>query len=91
MILGIALAFLLQDDKDAQQYATQNTDHPLLKNDQDDGFKPSDTRGWDEQEDYIHREKKDEEIPEKSEMAVTEDKEEKKRSGEYELPPPPEV
>ena len=35
---------------------------------------------------------KEEEIPDKSEMATTENKNaEKKRSGEYELPPPPEI
>ena len=44
--------------------------------------------------DSIHREKKEDEVPEKSEMATPESKEkkvEKKRSGEYELPPPPEI
>lgn len=92
LILGIALAFLLQDDKDAQQYATQNTDHALLKNDQEDGFKPYEKSGWDEQEDYIRKEKKVDETEEvkEEESKPEEDSAEKKRSGEYELPPPPE-
>ena len=92
LILGIALAFLLQDDKDAQQYATQNTDHALLKNAQEDGFKPYEKSGWDEQGDYIRKEKKVDETEEvkKEESKPEEESAEKKRSGEYELPPPPE-
>ena len=51
---------------------------------------PEASSGWDNQEDYIHRQKEDEDVPEKSDMAIPEDKEETKRSGEYEVPPPPE-
>ena len=43
--------------------------------------------GWYQQEDYIR--KGNEDVAEKSEIAIPES-EEKKRSGEYELPPPPE-
>ena len=82
LIIGIIMAATMEDSN-SNPYV-QETSYSSSDNEN----KPK-SGGWDEQEDYIHREKKDEEIPEKSEMAVTEDKEEKKRSGEYELPPPP--
>ena len=84
LIIGIIMAATLEDSN-SNPYV-QETSYSSSDNENT----PKSSGGWDEQEDYIHREKKDEEIPEKSEMAVTEDKEEKKRSREYELPPPPE-
>ena len=80
LFVGIVLAFTMQDD-DPSKYYQQNNEA---------GSTTSGAKGWDEQTDYIHREKKEDEVPEKSEMATSES-EEKKRSGEYELPPPPEV
>lgn len=84
LFFGIILAFVLQDD-DTSQYYQQNSEV---------GTATSGVKGWDEQTDYIRKEKKEEEVPEKSEMTTSESvekKEEKKRSGEYELPPPPEI
>lgn len=84
LLIGIVLAFVLQEE-DTSQYYQQNNEV---------GSTTSGAKGWDEQADYIHRENKEEEVPEKSEMATSESeerKEEKKRSGEYELPPPPEL
>ena len=84
LFVGIVLAFTMQDD-DPSKYYQQNNEA---------GSTTSGAKGWDEQTDYIHREKKEDEVPEKSEMATSESeekKEEKKRSGEYELPPPPEI
>ena len=85
LIIGIFLAFALQEEDTSQYYQDNN---------QTSSSTTSGAKGWDEQTDYIHKEKKEEEIPEKSEMATPEtkdNKEEKKRSGEYELPPPPEL
>ena len=84
LIIGIIMAAVMEDNSESQW--VQETSYSSS----DSENTPKSSSGWDEQEDYIHREKKDEEIPEKSEIAVTEDKKEKKRSGEYELPPPPE-
>ena len=84
LFVGIVLAFTMQDD-DPSKYYQQNNEASSTT---------SGAKGWDEQTDYIHREKKEDEVPEKSEMATSESeekKEEKKRSGEYELPPPPEI
>ena len=83
LIIGIILAFVLQEE-DTSQYYQSNTETGSSTT--------SGAKGWDEQTDYIHKEK-NEEVPEKSEMETSEDeekREEKKRSGEYELPPPPE-
>ena len=83
LIIGIILAFVLQEE-DTSQYYQSKTETGSSTN--------SGAKGWDEQTDYIHKEKNEEEVAEKSEMATPEDKkEEKKRSGEYELPPPPEI
>ena len=85
LFVGIVLAFTLQDDDPSKYYYQQNNEA---------GSTTSGAKGWDEQTDYIHREKKEDEVPEKSEMATSEseeNKEEKKRSGEYELPPPPKM
>ena len=81
LIIGIILAFALQEE-DTSQYYQSNT--------QTAGSTTSGAKGWDEQADYIHKEKEEEDVPEKSETATSEP-EEKKRSGEYELPPPPEL
>ena len=81
LIIGIVLAFALQEE-DTSQYYQSNT--------QTAGSTTSGAKGWDEQADYIHKEKEEEDVPEKSETATSEP-EEKKRSGEYELPPPPEL
>ena len=86
LILGIVLAFVMQDDNDAAQYYQSNSETSSSTT--------SGAKGWDEQTDYIRKEKKEEDIPEKSEMATTDTdhkKGEKKRSGEYELPPPPKM
>ena len=80
LFVGIVLAFALQDD-DPSKYYQQNNEA---------GSTTSGAKGWDEQSDYIHKEKEEEDVPEKSETATSEP-EEKKRSGEYELPPPPEL
>ena len=84
LFVGIVLAFTMQDD-DTSKYYQQNNEV---------GSTTSGAKGWDEQTDYIHREKNEDKVPETSEMATSdseEKKEEKKRSGEYELPPPPEI
>ncbi|RZD34060.1 MAG: hypothetical protein CXT75_10550 [Methanobacteriota archaeon] len=86
LIIGIILAFTLQDNQN-QTFDTSTT-HPLTNN-RDDGFTNYEKKGWDKQEDYIRKDKDEEDIPEKSEKIVPEN-EEKKRSGEYESPPPPE-
>ena len=82
LIIGIIMAATMEDNN-ANPYAQQTTT--------DTEQTPQASSGWDEQEDYIHRQNDDEEVPEKSDMAIPEDKEETKRSGEYELPPPPET
>lgn len=83
LIIGIILAFTLQDE-DTSQYYQSNT--------HSSNSTVNETKGWDEQTDYIRKEKKEEEkeVADKSEIA-TPRSEEKKRSGEYELPPPPEI
>jgi len=85
LIIGIILAFYLQDNQ-PQTFDT-SSNHPLTNN-KDDGFTSYEKKGWDQQEDYIRKD--NEEVAEKSEIAIPES-EEKKRSGEYELPPPPET
>ena len=82
LIIGIIMAATMEDNN-ANPYAQQTTTNT--------GQTPQASSGWDEQEDYIHRQKNEEEVPEKSDMAIPENKEERKRSGEYELPPPPET
>ena len=80
LFVGIVLACALQDD-DPSKYYQQNNEA---------GSTTSGAKGWDAQSDYIHKEKEEDKVPEKSETATSEP-EEKKRSGEYELPPPPEL
>ena len=83
LIIGIIMAATMEDSN-SNPY-TQETSYSSSDNENT----PKSSSGWEQQEDYIHKEKKDvEEGPEKSEMAIPEDG--KKRSGEYELPPPPE-
>ena len=65
LIIGIIMGFTMNDNSSYSYvqettYTSTNT--------------PQASSGWDEQDDYIHRQKNDEEIPEKSDMAVTEDK-----------------
>ena len=84
LIIGIVLAFVLQEEDTKQYYQSNN---------QDTTSSSSGAKGWDERDDYIHKEKGDEEVPEKSEIATPESedkKDEKQRSGEYKPPPPPE-
>ena len=86
LIIGIILAFVLQDNQ-TQTFDT-SSNHPSTSN-KDEGFTSYEKKGWDSQDDYIRKDKDDEERPERSKIAVPEN-EEKKRSGEYEMPPPPE-
>ena len=82
LLIGIVLAFTMDDPKEPAIKSTTNM--------------PESSSGWEQQDDYIHRKTKiaDDIISEKSEMAIPESEEEKpkekKRSGEYDLPPPPE-
>ena len=82
LIIGIILAFTLDDPKEPAINATMNTTNS------DQSYTPA-ASGWDQDKDYIHRNKKieKEDISEKSEMAVPES-EEGIRSGEYKIPPP---
>ena len=83
LIIGIFLAFSLQEEDTKQYYQSNN---------QDTTSSSSGAKGWDERDDYIHKEIDDEEVPEKSEIATPESedkKDEKQRSGEYKMPPPP--
>ena len=80
VIIGIILAFTMEDSQ-SQTFDT-SSNHPLI-NSKDDGFTTYEKKGWDEQEDYIRKDT--------SEDETTKEEETKKdRSGEYELPPPPE-
>ena len=80
LIIGIIMAATM-DDGNANPYA-QNT----TTTNQTSGEMPKASSGWDEQKDYVYRENVENEIPEKSNMAIPES-EEKKRSGEYKIPP----
>ena len=75
------MAATMQDNNTNPYNQQQNTYTPS-----DNDNAPKSASGWDQQEDYIHREKDDEEIPEKSDIAIPES-EEKERSGEYKIPP----
>ena len=83
LIIGIILAFVLQDNQ-AQTFDT-SSNHPLTSN-KDDGFTSYEKKGWDEQEDYIRKDTSEEETTEKED---SEEETKKSRSGEYEMPPPP--
>ena len=90
LLIGIILAFTMEDPQAA--YDGNAQDSNLLN--QNTGNMPKSSSAWDEKEDYIHREKKDDEVPDDSESEEADDKvetEEKNRSGEYEMPPPPET
>jgi len=110
LIVGIVLAFTMDDPKEPAINATRSPVNSYQQNIPEKKGASS----WDEQEDYIHKsddetksdfEKADKDgdgkIDEKeladmmkSQMAIPKDKEEKpkekKRSGKYDLPPPPE-
>ena len=83
LIIGIILAFVLQDNQ-AQTFDT-SSNHPLTSN-KDDGFTSYEKKGWDEQEDYIRKDTSEDETTEKED---SEEETKKSRSGEYEMPPPP--
>ena len=90
LLIGIILAFTMEDPEAASRSSDWS---PYM----DTAEIPKSSSGWDEKEDYIHREKKDDEVPDESESEEAEDQveaeetEEKNRSGEYEIPPPPET
>ena len=84
VIIGIILAFTMEDSQ-SQTFDT-SSNHPLI-NSKDDGFTTYEKKGWDEQEDYIRKDTSEDEITEKED---SEEETKKDRSGEYELPPPPE-
>ena len=110
LIIGIVLAFTMEDPKEPVIYTTTKT----VGSHQENASEMKAASGWDEQKDYIHRvddknksdfEKADKDgdgkIDEKefadmmkSGMAIPKDEEEKpkgkKKSGEYDIPPPPE-
>jgi len=64
LIIGIIMAVTMEDNG-ANPYNQQTTSNYETI--------PEASSGWDNQEDYIHRQKEDEEVPEKSDMAVTEE------------------
>jgi len=82
LIIGIILGATMDDPKEPAINATMNTTNS------DQSYTPA-ASGWDQDKDYIHRNKEieKEDISEKSEMAVPES-EEGNKSGEYKIPPP---
>ena len=82
LIIGIILGATMDDPKEPAINATMNTTNS------DQSYTPA-ASGWDQDKDYIHRNKEieEEDISEKSEMAVPES-EEGNKSGEYKIPPP---
>ena len=82
LIIGIVLAFTMDDPKEPAINTTTNT----VNSEQQNVPEKKGASSWDEREDYIHRTNDKTKIPEDSEDKPKE----KKRSGEYELPPPPE-
>lgn len=82
LVIGIIMAAVMEDSN-TNPYAQQTSSS-------EDNIQHG-SSGWEDQKDYIYKQK--DEVPDKSEIAVPEDenKDEKKRSGEYELPPPPEL
>ena len=77
LIIGIIMAATMEDSN-SNPYTQQTSSNSETV--------PQASSGWDNQEGYIHREKDEEEIPEKSDIAIPES-EEKERSGEYKIPP----
>tara|TARA_B100000029_G_scaffold410880_1_gene412994 strand:+ start:228 stop:1070 length:843 start_codon:yes stop_codon:yes gene_type:complete len=77
LIIGIIMGFTMNDNN-SNTYVQETTY----------GSTTAPRSGWNEQEDYIHRQKEDDEVPEKSEIAIPDDTGKSNRSGEYELPPP---
>jgi len=84
LIIGIILAFTMEDTQ-AQTFDT-SSNHSLT-NSKDDGFTSYEKKGWDEQEDYIRKETSEDTTTEKED---SEEETKRGRSGEYEMPPPPE-
>jgi hypothetical protein len=84
LIIGIILAFTMEDTQ-AQTFDT-SSNHPLTNN-KNDGFTSYERKGWDEQEDYIRKETSEDATTEKED---SEEETKRGRSGEYEMPPPPE-
>ena len=82
LIIGIVLAFTMDDPKEPAINTTTNT----VNSEQQNVPEKKGASSWDEREDYIHRTNDKTKIPENSEDKPKE----KKRSGEYDLPPPPE-
>ena len=92
LLIGVILAFTMEDPQTA--YSGNAQDSNLLS--QDNTAIPKSSSGWDEKEDYIHREKEDDDVSDENESATEAKIEakkdaERKRSGEYEIPPPPET
>jgi len=92
LLIGVILAFTMEDPQTA--YSGNAQDSNLLS--QDNTAIPKSSSGWDEKEDYIHREKEDDDVSDENESATEAKIEakkdaERKRSGEYEMPPPPET
>jgi len=73
------------EDTQAQTFDT-SSNHSLT-NSKDDGFTSYEKKGWDEQEDYIRKETSEDTTTEKED---SEEETKRGRSGEYEMPPPPE-
>ena len=59
LLIGIILAFTMEDPQAA--YSGNAQESNLLN--QNTGSMPDSSSGWDEKEDYIHREKEDDELP----------------------------
>ena len=78
LIGGIILAFALQEE-DTSKYYQSNT--------QSSSSTASGAKGWDQQEDYIRKETSEDTTTEKED---SEEETKRGRSGEYEMPPPPE-
>ena len=85
LLTGIVLKFFNLQDNQPQTFDA-SSNHPLTSN-KDDGFTSYEKKGWDEQEDYIRKDTSEDETTEKED---SEEETKKDRSGEYEMPPPPE-
>jgi len=80
LLIGILMAAFMEEGN-SNPYVQQTSG-----NDSNNQTIPQGSSGWDEQKDYIHREKR-EEIPDKSEMAVTEEEEGKSEHKGFAPPP----
>jgi len=79
LIIGIILAFTMDDPE--TRYAGDNQDSNLFN--QDTTGAPKSASGWDDREDYIRKEKTEEDEETKEETPETD-----QREGEYNIPPP---